>query len=109
MSDDLTSNRPGSRSTPPLAHGDSFASGMTLLLAMVVAQRAIGFLCNVWLCRVLTPDELGQWNLAFNLMVLGAPFLILGLSGSFGDMSNIIASAVNSPSISDAPWPSRWH
>lgn len=57
---------------------------MTILLVMVVAQRGIGFLRNLWFCRLLTPEELGLWNLAFSLTGLGAPLFVLGLPGSFG-------------------------
>ncbi len=75
------------RSSRPNQQGpraDSLVEGMTILLVLSVLQRFIGFARNVLVCRYLEPDELGRWNMAFNTLTLLAPFLVLGLPGTFG-------------------------
>ncbi len=63
---------------------DSLVSGLSLLLAFSIGQRLIGFARNLLFCRWLEPTELGRWNLVFNLLILGAPLVVLGIPGSFG-------------------------
>jgi len=62
----------------------SLADGIVLLLVLTIPQRLIGFCRNVLFCRLLEPDQLGEWNLAFNMLLIGAPLIVLGLPGSFG-------------------------
>ena len=78
----LQSTEPPTCTDVKIPRGDGFSTGMTVLL--VVAQRGIGFLRNLWFCRLLTPEELGLWNLAFSLIGLAAPLFALGIPGSFG-------------------------
>ncbi|MBW3598304.1 MAG: lipopolysaccharide biosynthesis protein [Planctomycetes bacterium] len=66
------------------APADRLAVGMAFLLAMTVVQRGIGLVRNILFCRMMTPEELGRWNLAFAFLVLAAPLAGLGLPGSFG-------------------------
>jgi O-antigen/teichoic acid export membrane protein len=63
---------------------DSLAAAIGALLIMTVGQRFIGLVRNVLFCRLLQPEELGYWNLAFAIIILGAPLLVLGIPGSFG-------------------------
>ncbi|MCA9262361.1 MAG: oligosaccharide flippase family protein [Planctomycetales bacterium] len=80
-----TSSEPaGSRDDERHIKVDSLAGGIGLLLVLTVAQRAVGFARNLLFCRILTPEQLGQWNLAFSVILLAAPLLVLGLPGSFG-------------------------
>ena len=58
--------------------------GVTLLLILSLFQRFIGFGRNILVCRYLDPDELGRWNMAFNVLLLAAPLLVLGIPGTFG-------------------------
>ena len=37
-----------------------------------------------WFVAGLSPDELGQWDMAFGFFTLAAPLTVLGLPGSFG-------------------------
>lgn len=55
-----------------------------MLLALTVAQRLIGFVRGILFCRWLNADELGQWDLAYGFLMLGAPLAVLGLPGSLG-------------------------
>ena len=64
--------------------GDSFVSGVALLLSLSLAQRFIGFVRNVLICRYLDPGELGRWNLAFNAIEIISPLVVLGLPGTMG-------------------------
>ncbi len=63
---------------------DRLAVGMAFLLVLTVVQRGVGLLRNVLFCRLLDPEELGRWNLAFSFLMLAAPLAVLGLPGSFG-------------------------
>lgn len=70
--------------TPLDARHDRLAVGMVYLLALMVVQRGIGLARNVLLCRLLGPEELGRWNLAFSFLMVAGPVAALGLSGAFG-------------------------
>jgi polysaccharide transporter, PST family len=70
-------------SKPSLRH-ETLAESVVALLVLAVLQRAIGFVRGVLVCRWLSPDELGQWDLAFSFLTLAAPLSVLGLPGSFG-------------------------
>lgn len=67
-----------------LHQGDSLATSLLFLLALAVFQRFVGLLRNVLFCGLLNDDELGRWSLAFNFLFLAAPFVVLGIPGSFG-------------------------
>ena len=68
----------------PTSHGDTIASGVVLMLAIMVAQRLIGFVRSIFFCRWLEPTELGKFDMAIGFLMLAAPVAVLGLPGSFG-------------------------
>ena len=51
------------------------------MLVLTVVQRAFGFLRNVLFCRLMSPADLGIWNLAETTLVLTAPLLVVGVPG----------------------------
>jgi len=63
---------------------DSLRDSIVALLLMTVLQRGMGFARGLALCRVLPPDQLGQWDLALGFLELTAPIVVLGIPGSFG-------------------------
>ncbi len=63
---------------------DALAASVVILLGMTVMQRLIGFGRGVFFCRLLDPEQLGQWDVAFSFLNLAAPLAVLGLPGSFG-------------------------
>lgn len=63
---------------------DSLSAGFVLLVALTVVQRLVGFSRQLIICRMLTPEELGRWNLAYSMIVLAAPLVVLGIPGTFG-------------------------
>ena len=63
---------------------DSLSTGVSIMLLLTVLQRCIGFARQILTCRLMEPDELGRWNLAFSLVLLAAPLLVLGIPGTFG-------------------------
>ncbi len=63
---------------------DTLAQSVMVLLVMAAVQRIVGFVRGVLVCRWLSPDELGQWDMAFGFLTLAAPLTVLGLPGSFG-------------------------
>ncbi len=63
---------------------DGLAASVVILLGMTVMQRLIGFGRGVLFCRLLDPEQLGQWDVAFSFLNLAAPLAVLGLPGSFG-------------------------
>jgi O-antigen/teichoic acid export membrane protein len=74
---------PGTSDAASAPH-DRLAVGMAYLLALSVVQRGVGLVRNVLMCRVLNPEELGRWNLAFAFLMLAGPLAVLGLPGTFG-------------------------
>src|SRR3989337_1137354 len=63
---------------------DSLAASVMVLLVVSVVQRSVGFGRGILFCRWLSPDELGQWDMAYSFLLLAAPLIVLGLPGSFG-------------------------
>ena len=63
---------------------DTLASSVMVLLVLAAVQRIVGFARGILVCRWLSPDELGQWDMAFGFLTLAAPLTVLGLPGSFG-------------------------
>ena len=60
---------------------DTLATSVVLMLAMTVLQRLIGFARGIAFCRLLDPEQLGQWDVAFGFINLAAPLAVLGLPG----------------------------
>src|SRR5215467_13036019 len=63
---------------------DTLAESVVVLLVLAAVQRIVGFARGVLVCRWLSPDELGHWDMAFGFLTLAAPLTVLGLPGSFG-------------------------
>jgi O-antigen/teichoic acid export membrane protein len=63
---------------------DTLAVSVTILLIANVVQRSIGFGRSLLLCRWLSREELGTWDMAYSFLLLAAPVIVLGLPGSFG-------------------------
>ena len=63
---------------------DTLSAGLAMLLSLTLVQRLIGFLRSLLFCRMLDEDQLGQWSILFNFLVLAAPLAVLGIPGSFG-------------------------
>ena len=77
--DNTTSKQPDS-----LQRGDSLAASFVLIVALMGAQRLVGFGRNILFCGVLEDDQLGRWSLAYSFLLLAAPFVVFGIPGSFG-------------------------
>ncbi len=63
---------------------DTLASSVLLLMVATVLQRSVGFGRGVLFCRWLSPETLGQWEMAYSFLLLAAPLAVLGVPGSFG-------------------------
>ena len=74
----------GSHGSPTRCPGDTLALGVVLLLASTVLQRAVGFAREICFCRWLSPEQLGQWDMAFGFLMLAGPLLVMSLPGTFG-------------------------
>ena len=57
---------------------------MLILIAVTLIQRTVGFGRGILFCRWLSPETLGQWELAYSFLLLAAPLAVLGVPGSFG-------------------------
>ena len=68
----------------PKLRTDTLAASVTILLAMTVAQRAIGFIRSILICRWLEPEDVGQWDMAFSFLMLAAPLAVLAIPACFG-------------------------
>ena len=64
--------------------GDTFATGVMVMLLLNFVQRLVGLLRGLGFCHFLSDVELGQWALVNSFLVIGVPIAVLGLPGSFG-------------------------
>ncbi len=71
-------------SSSPRLVADSFAHSIVLIGCLVIVQRGVGFLRSFYVCGVLAPAEVGQWDLAFSFLTMVAPLAVFGIPGSFG-------------------------
>lgn len=55
-----------------------------ILIVATIIQRSIGFGRGVLFCRWLSPELLGQWEMAYSFLLLFAPLAVLGIPGSYG-------------------------
>ena len=62
---------------------DSLARSLVLLLSMTVIQRAVGFGRSLLLCRWLSSEELGHWDLTLAFLELAAPIAVLSIPACF--------------------------
>ena len=68
----------------PSLQGDALALGVVLILLSSVLQRAVGFAREICFCRWLSPEQLGEWDMAFGFLMLAGPLLVMSLPGTFG-------------------------
>ncbi|MCA9183695.1 MAG: oligosaccharide flippase family protein, partial [Planctomycetales bacterium] len=75
---------PAPEAISSLHRGDSLRASVIVLIVLAGAQRLIGLMRNVFFCDMLESEQLGRWSLAYNFLLLAAPFVVLGIPGSFG-------------------------
>jgi polysaccharide transporter, PST family len=63
---------------------DTLAASVLLLIVATIVQRSVGFGRGVLFCRWLSPEMLGQWEMAYSFLLLFAPLAVLGIPGSYG-------------------------
>jgi PST family polysaccharide transporter len=63
---------------------DTLAASVVILIVATIIQRSIGFGRGVLFCRWLSPETLGQWEMAYSFLLLFAPLAVLGIPGSYG-------------------------
>lgn len=61
---------------------DSLAVGILLMVGLSVIQRGVGFVRNIWFCRLLDDTTVGRWAMAFGFITLITPVMMLGLGGA---------------------------
>lgn len=67
----------------PSNAADTLATGVLFMLALSVVQRAVGLGRSILFCRFLDDSQLGQWSLSFSFLLLAAPIVVFGMTGSF--------------------------
>ena len=63
---------------------DSLAISVLFLLGLTGIQRLVGLARNVFFCRWMDAEQLGQWDLTFGFLVVAAPLTVMGLPGALG-------------------------
>ncbi len=63
---------------------DTLADSVMIFLALALLQRVVGFVRAVLFCRWLPPEQLGQWDMAFNFLMLIMPLAMLALPSCLG-------------------------
>ena len=63
---------------------DSLAASVMWLLIFTVAQKGIGFIRSVIVCRWLDPLSLGIWGMSQAFIDTAVPLLLLSIPGIFG-------------------------
>lgn len=63
---------------------DPLSRSIVLLGSLMLGQRLIGFGRGLFVCRMLSPTDVGQLDLSLSFLALAAPFVVLGIPGSFG-------------------------
>lgn len=64
--------------------GDTFLSSVILLLGMTVAQKMIGFVRTIVVCRLLPPEEMGLWSMVQTTIATVLPIVLLSIPACFG-------------------------
>ncbi|MEX2187253.1 MAG: lipopolysaccharide biosynthesis protein [Pirellulales bacterium] len=82
MSDPSSPIQATASDEPSGPRADTLFGSLTCVLLLAVAQRGLGFVREVLLCRWLDQDEVGQWALAFLFLASGAAIVSLGIQGS---------------------------
>ncbi len=67
-----------------LLSADTLSDSVAILAMLTLVQPVVGFVRGVLFCRWLDPESLGEWDLALGALTLLAPFVVLGIPGSFG-------------------------
>ncbi len=62
---------------------DTLTDSVLILLALTVVQRLVGFCRAILFCRWLDAEQLGQWDMALNFLMLAGPMSVLALTGCF--------------------------
>lgn len=73
----------GTRSSRWL-RADTLVESVAVLIVMAFAQRLVGLVRSVLVCRWLEPEQLGEWDLANRFFIFAVPLVVLGLPGTFG-------------------------
>jgi polysaccharide transporter, PST family len=68
---------------PPMPT-DTLVDSVLILLALNIVQRLVGFVRAMLFCRWLDAEQLGQWDMAFNFLMLASPLAVLAIPGVFG-------------------------
>jgi len=63
---------------------DTLADSALILLALLFVQRLVGLVRAMFFCRWLSPEALGQWDMAFGFLMLAGPASVLALSSGLG-------------------------
>ncbi len=71
-----------SDAAPQSFAADSLAVGMLVMLGMTIIQRGIGFFRGIWICRMLSDSDVGQWAMALGFILLITPVMMMGIPGS---------------------------
>ncbi|MFM7741664.1 MAG: hypothetical protein ACKO9H_19910, partial [Planctomycetota bacterium] len=81
---DQRSGEEGAESLKGAVVSDALATGVIFALLLTVLQRFMGFVRGIFFCRLMTPEELGQFSLVAGGLLLLAPLAVLGLPGTLG-------------------------
>lgn len=82
--DGVSSEFPVNTANSSPTAGETFLSSVVLLLGMTIAQKLIGFIRTIVVCRLLSPEEMGLWSMVQTTIATVSPILLLSIPACFG-------------------------
>ena len=74
----------GSSDDASQSRGDTLLTSMAFLAVITIVQKSLGFFRSVFVCRALSPEEMGTWSMIFTMVETSLPLFILSIPACFG-------------------------
>ena len=79
-----STNQAHSSAESTASHGDTLLTSIVILAVITIVQKSLGFFRSVFVCRTLTPEEMGTWSMILTMVETSLPLFILSIPACFG-------------------------